>query len=161
MITYFDYVWTCFGNKALRGWMLSPIWIRFHQQASASKWHISVLIELVAAVNICGHPRLLWKWMGGSRSHSECFFVGKSSRNSPKPVLIFWSTVEPLSTDHPYQRPSLSYDHISCDGQCFLFVYESLTSDHPYYTTTPMWFWGWSYKRGSTVVCVFCLYIHC
>ena len=48
--------------------------------------------------------------------------------------------------------PSLSYDHISCDGQWFLFVYESLTSDHPSYTTTPMWFWGWSYKRGSTVV---------
>ena len=62
------------------------------------------------------------------------------------------STVEPLTNDHPHQRPSLSYDHISCDGQWFLFVYESLTSDHPSYTTTPMWFWGWSYKRGSTVV---------
>ena len=41
-------------------------------------------------------------------------------------------TVEPLSNDHPHQRPSLSYDHISCDGQWFLVVYESLTSDHPY-----------------------------
>ena len=61
------------------------------------------------------------------------------------------NTVEPLTNDHPHQRPSLSYDHISCDGQWFLFVYESLTSDHPSYTTTPMWFWGWSYKRGSTV----------
>ena len=50
--------------------------------------------------------------------------------------------------DHPHQRPSLSYDHISCDGQSFLCVYESLTSDHPSNTTTPMWFWGWSYKRG-------------
>ena len=60
-------------------------------------------------------------------------------------------TVEPLTNDHPHQRPSLSYDHISCDGQWFLFVYESLTSDHPSYTTKPMWFWGWSYKRGSTV----------
>ena len=60
-------------------------------------------------------------------------------------------TVEPLTNDHPHQRPSLSYDHISCDGQWFLFVYESLTSDHPSYTTAPMWFWGWSYKRGSTV----------
>ena len=30
-------------------------------------------------------------------------------------------------------------------------ISESLTSDHPSYTTTPMWFWGWSYKRGSTV----------
>ena len=48
------------------------------------------------------------------------------------------TTVEPLTNDHPHQRPSLSYDHISCDGQWFLFVYESLTSDHPSYTTTPM-----------------------
>ena len=61
-------------------------------------------------------------------------------------------TVESLTNDHPHQRPSLSYDHISCDGQWFLFVYESLTSDHPSYTTTPMWFWWWSYKRGSTVL---------
>ena len=52
--------------------------------------------------------------------------------------LDFESTVEPLTNDHPHQRPSLSYDHISCDGQWFLFVYESLTSDHPSYTTTPM-----------------------
>ena len=37
------------------------------------------------------NPRLLWKWVGGSRSHSEFFFVGKSSQNSPKPVLIFRS----------------------------------------------------------------------
>ena len=42
-------------------------------------------------------------------------------------------TVEPLTNEHPHQRPSLSYDHISCDGQWFLFVYESLTSDHPSY----------------------------
>ena len=67
-----------------------------------------------------------------------------------KPSFKFLITVEPLTNDHPHQRPSLSYDHISCDGQGFLFVYESLTSDHPSYTTTPMWFWGWSYKRGST-----------
>ena len=37
-------------------------------------------------------PRLIWKWVGGSRSHSE-FFWGKSYKNSPKPVLIFWSRV--------------------------------------------------------------------
>ena len=30
--------------------------------------------------------------MGGSRSHSE-FFFGKSSQNSSKPVLIFWSSI--------------------------------------------------------------------
>ena len=49
-----------------------------------------------------------------------------------RPYLILgdYSTVEPLSNDHPHQRPSLLYDHISCDGQCFLFV-RSLTSDHP------------------------------
>ena len=47
-------------------------------------------------------------------------------------------TVEPLSNDHPHQRPSLSYDHVSCDEQGVLLVYESLTNDHPSYTTTPM-----------------------
>ena len=52
--------------------------------------------------------------------------------------LQYASTVEPLMNDHPHQRPSLSYDHISCDGQWFLFVNESLTNDHPSYTTTPM-----------------------
>ena len=31
------------------------------------------------------NPRLLWKWVGGSRSHSE-IVLGKSSQNSPKPV---------------------------------------------------------------------------
>ena len=30
--------------------------------------------------------------MGGSRSNSE-FFLGKSSQNSSKPVLIFWSSI--------------------------------------------------------------------
>ena len=45
-------------------------------------------------------------------------------------AMSFMYTVYPLSNDHPHQRPSLLYDHISCDGQCFLFV-RSLTSDHP------------------------------
>ena len=31
--------------------------------------------------------------MGGSRSHSEFFGVGKSSQISPKPVLICWSSI--------------------------------------------------------------------
>ena len=53
-------------------------------------------------------------------------------------ILVYSRTPEGLTNDHPHQRPSLSYDHISCDGQWFLFVYESLTSDHPSYTTTPM-----------------------
>ena len=46
------------------------------------------------------------------------------------PDYSYDSTVEPLSNDHPHQRPSLLYDHILCDGQCFLFV-RSLTNDHP------------------------------
>ena len=37
------------------------------------------------------NSRLLWKWVGGSRS-LRIFFIGKSSQNSPKPVLIFWSS---------------------------------------------------------------------
>ena len=48
------------------------------------------------------------------------------------------TTVEPLSNDHPHQRPSLLYDHISLDEQRKIMLYESLTSDHPSYTTTPM-----------------------
>ena len=37
---------------------------------------------------------------GWSRSHSD-FFFGKSFQNSPKPVLIFWSSI-PLLTDVCY-----------------------------------------------------------
>ena len=55
-------------------------------------------------------------------------------------ILIIQHTVEPLTNDHVPSGPSLSYDHISCDGQWFLFVYESLTSDNPSYTTTTMRF---------------------
>ena len=42
--------------------------------------------------------------------------------------------------------------------RCMIFIgatqhiYESLTSHHPSYMTTPMWSWWWSYKRGSTVL---------
>ena len=44
------------------------------------------------AIFFSKNPRLLWKWVGGSRSHSGFFFFGKSPRNSPKPILIFWSS---------------------------------------------------------------------
>ena len=37
--------------------------------------------------------QFLWKWVGGSRSHSDFFFF-KSSQNSPKPVLIFWNSIQ-------------------------------------------------------------------
>ena len=31
--------------------------------------------------------------MGGYKSHSDFYFFGKSSQNSPKPVLIFWNSI--------------------------------------------------------------------
>ena len=91
--------------------------------------------KLSACVKVA--PPWVWKWW------ILCF------------GLFYLGTVEPLTNDHPHQRPSLSYDHISCDGLYNLCEYESLTNDHPSYTTAPMWFWGWSYKRGSTVLCFF------
>ena len=61
--------------------------------------------------------------------HKE--YVKFSPQVSTKVIYyIFHSTVEPLSNDHPHQQPSLLYDHILCDGQCFLFV-QSLTDDPP------------------------------
>ena len=48
--------------------------------------------------------RLLWKWVGGSRSHSEWFFLGKPSQNSPKPELIFWGSI-PCVFQWPIQGP--------------------------------------------------------
>ena len=36
---------------------------------------------------------LLWKWVVRSRSHSEFFVFGKSSKNGSKPVLILWSSI--------------------------------------------------------------------
>ena len=59
-------------------------------------------------------------------------------------VFIF-STVEPLSNDHPHQRPSLLYDHISCDGQCFLFIRSALDistgplARRTFQTAGPVW----------------------
>ena len=76
---------------------------------------------------------------------SFCYVTSRKNQLFCAPILyryiiikLYNNTVEPLTNDHPHQRPSLSYDHILCDGQWFLFVYESLTSDHPSYTTTPM-----------------------
>ena len=39
------------------------------------------------------NPRLLWKWVVGSRCHLEFFVCGKLSQNSPKPVVIFLSSI--------------------------------------------------------------------
>ena len=59
------------------------------------------------------------------------------------------TTVEPLSNDHSHQRPSLLYDHMLCDGQCFLFV-RSLTDDHPSDTTNDRVGWDFSPSRTTT-----------
>ena len=59
---------------------------------------------------------------------SNSLFAKFSSRENK--VLY---TVEPLTNDHPHQRPSLSYDHISCDGLCILRIPHerpSLLYDH-------------------------------
>ena len=75
---------------------------------------------------------------------------GKDHSSHSMYSLVCYSRTPDERPPSPTTIPLI--DHISCDGQWFLFVYESLTSDHPSYTTTPMWFWGWSYKRGSTVL---------
>ena len=62
------------------------------------------------------------------------------------PCITHRCTVEPLSNDHPHQRPSLLYDHISCDGQCFLFV-RSLTNDHPSNATSDRVRWNFLPRR--------------
>ena len=62
-------------------------------------------------------------------------FIFKINNRSLHKIIFVLSmhgnnTVEPLTNDHPHQQPSLLlYDHISCDGQCFLLV-RSLTNDH-------------------------------
>ena len=60
--------------------------------------------------------------------------------------MLTCSTVELLSNVHPHQRPSLLYDHIQCDGQCFLFV-RSLTDDHPSNATSDRVRWNFP-SRG-------------
>ena len=70
------------------------------------------------------HTRLWWWYF------QDCCIIRIENR-SIVPFLgtlwsLFWmcvyliplrlsNTVEPLSNDHPHQRPSLVYDHISCD----------------------------------------------
>ena len=85
----------------------------------------------------------LWRCETTTRHENMCFSTRFPFCRGEAWQLLLWCTakfitVEPLSNDHPHQRPSLSYDHISCDGLCFMFVYESLTSDHPSYTTIPV-----------------------
>ena len=46
-------------------------------------------------------------------------------------ILIIISTVEPLTNDHPHQRPSLSYDHISCDGLLVVSVRIRIPHERP------------------------------
>ena len=85
------------------------------------------------------HVSPSWKrwsrhWQHGNKEHNHYFeaskpvYMGAMHWHAFHDFQMF-TTVEPLSNDHPHQRPSLLYDHISCDGQCFLFV-RSLTDDH-------------------------------
>ena len=58
--------------------------------------HTDIIITYLGALQRkknSENPILLWKWVRGSRSHSDFCFVGKSSQNSSKPVLIFWSSI--------------------------------------------------------------------
>ena len=77
--------------------------------ATASANHCSAMVRTTAEMVRTNHTLMLAAEVG---------------------ILHYLVTVEPLSNDHPHQRPSLLYDHISYDGQCFLFV-QSLTDDHP------------------------------
>ena len=63
-------------------------------------------------------------------------------------IYMIDATVESLLNDHPHQRPSLLYiyDHILCDGQCFLFVL-SLINDHPSNATNDRVRWNFI-RRG-------------
>ena len=69
----------------------------FHMRTQWYHWELITFIfrELgggIAKKSFSKNPRLLWKWVGVSMSHSD-FLCGKSSQNSPKPVLVFWSSI--------------------------------------------------------------------
>ena len=51
--------------------------------------HDAYIMYLLGALRRRKNPSL-WKWVGGSRFHSE-FLCGKSTQNSSKTVVIFWS----------------------------------------------------------------------
>ena len=150
-----------FVEVGLVVWFSSVTWMLDNVHAEQVQDKSTPMLSLYVCWDIPWH--LMWNhWSHASQLTAACLLL-TALPHDPHGYLGIWvpglismsnisSTVEPLTNDHPHQRPSLSYDHISCDGQWFLFVYESLTSDHPSYTTTPMWFWGWSYKRGSTVL---------
>ena len=72
----------------------------------------------------------------------------------PKTSISIPYTVEPLSNDHPHQRPSLLYDHILCDGQFCLFE-RSLTDDHPSDATNDRVRWDFlSRERPPRLQCI-------
>ena len=64
------------------------------QRATDSKKTMSSVATGLAALQRKNskNPRLLWKWVGGSRS-LRIFCFEKSSQNSPKPALIYWSSI--------------------------------------------------------------------
>ena len=90
-------------------------------------WYIHVCPE---ALIISGQPIKILYFRSNLHYHIATSWNHTAYCVTQKMASIACSTVEPLTDDHPHQRPSLSYDHISCDGQGILCVYESLTSDH-------------------------------
>ena len=52
--------------------------------------HINEITNGLCKEKKSKNPRLLWQWVGGSRSQSDIF---QSSQNSPKQVLIFLSCI--------------------------------------------------------------------
>ena len=81
--------------------------------------HASLLLELCVLV-LDELAALLEGWGGGGGGGAGPLL---KSFSVPMQPWLFYAiclgcTVEPLSNDHPHQRPSLLYDHILCDGQC-------------------------------------------
>ena len=104
---------------------------------SAHRWYRSYKISTLRRLKVGRFP-----WSNSRPTREVSPFVAESSAFflqiayrviqwlSQKRRSIHCDTVEPQANDHPHQRPSLLYDHISSDGQCFRFV-RSLTDDHP------------------------------
>ena len=118
--------------------------------------HFGEIINVIYFYNVvCSSSFIVYLWRRSGSAVEYRTLDRENPVTNPLHIVVVamlcHDKTKSLYSRTPDERPSLSYDHISCDGQWFLFVYESLTSDHPSYTTTPMWFWGWSYKRGSTV----------
>ena len=96
----------------------------------------------------------------------RCSVLNGKSADVPEDIVVDWSLRYPRSATARYQytrKPFSVWTTLLCIAVCVCsgvhmlyrasegLIVKSLADDHPPYTTTPMWFWGWSYKRGSTV----------